>query len=816
MTIFYLDFYRNNDKFTVNQCKEAFMQHDSGQRARYPRGSACSLQRRWVLITAIAALLVILLPVPMRAQWERLPLYAGHADWLIQNKYKANEIFAVVRYGGIYKSEDYGETWKTVLTDIPRLGWNNISDFDVSASGQYYAYVNCGSAGKIWRSSDDGNSWNVDKRLSESNNHPIGFIETHPDGSLLISSNFNTQILKSKDDFTHSDTVTIGDSNWAVSGFFSPSSISDVIFRSNGTNPDETSLFRTSDAGMSWTHFDLPRNGQVMTLKCSAAESKGELGFWYGDAHFPHFNLSQYDYYESTDDGISWSHDGRASIITTDGAWREYYEAWYDVYGVSLFSANFTLYRSTDGNRTVDSLTHFSIWDFLPVKDRILASTNFDGLMISTDLGITWHVQSNSRAFGAFSSIEFAAASVDTIFAILRDATGIRAIDTAVPRNTQAVFQSDDGGLSWRMVIRDTSLSNLRATFRPVSAFLNVHNGTALIRGNAHTGQIDTLFRTNGRILQFEHSGVFPDDLYLVEMGSSGSDNSIVVNCSTDGGRNWTRFFRLPEYTENTSVFPSRMTRGKAFITCESTNDRADPYMGLYDVTEYGKNVAYSLHTLDHLRIALFGEDNLFRENDRMFSFDGGRTWEKNDAGLDTMDIKNYESYFTESMFTADNRLYLPWGSKWLKFMNGRWHRVRDVSGNPVSRTTAMAFGEVGGYIYAGTQYDGLYRIRIQDPTGVEHTTPDNTTLWVNAYPNPFTQSVTIRYSMDGSERTPASLVISDLLGITVYQRDIENREGFVEWDCAGLNENAPGTGVYLATLLTAGRTRSMLLLKAR
>jgi hypothetical protein len=821
MTIFSLDFYRNNDKFTVNQCKEAFVQHDTGQRARYPSGSEDSVLRTAALLTAIVALMAVLLPVPMRAQWERLPLYAGHADWLIQNKYQYNEIFAIIAYGGIYRSEDYGETWNTVVTDICRLGWDRIQDFDVSATGKYYVTINAASRSphipwRIWRSSDKGNTWFADSMLSKYNTNPVGIIEAHPDSTVLITSFFNRNIIKSRNDFVNIDTITIDGANWAAINLFCHPVSSEIIFRVDITNMDETRLFRTSDKGINWSHCDYPHDGTAQALKNASAESRNILGLWYVDAYFPQSNLYQYDYYESNDDGISWSHEGKVSIITPHWAWNENIEAWYDLKGVSLMSTIHTLYRSTDANRTVDTLKNISIWDFLPVKDHLLASTNFDGLMTSTDLGLTWHVKQNSRAFGGFSSIEYAAATSDTMFSILRDVTGYQELDTAVPRNTQAIFQSNDGGMSWRMVARDTSYLDLRATSRPVSAFYAVQNGSALIRGNAETGRIDTLFITKGRIAYFKNSDVFPNDIYIVEAPSFDSDNPSVVHFSTDRGTNWTRFFSLPAKTEDAVVLPSRIERGKAFVTCESTNDLADPYMGLYDVTEYGKNVAYSLHTLDHLRIALFGEDILFRENDRMFSFDGGRTWEKNDAGLDTMDIKNYESYFTEPMFTLDNRLYLPWGTRWLKFMNGRWHKVRDVSGNPVSRTTAMAFGEVGEYIYAGTQYDGLYRIRIQDPTGIEHTTPDNKTLWVNAYPNPFTQSVTIRYAMNDVERTPARLVISDLLGRIVYRRDIENREGFVEWDCADLNGNAPGTGVYLATLLTAGRTRSMLLLKAR
>jgi hypothetical protein len=776
------------------------MHNGSGRRWSSGCGYTGPIFGKTVCFAATFAMLALLLPAALCAQWERLPLYAGHADWLIQNKYKANEIFAVVKYGGIYKSEDYGDTWSTAITDIPHLGWSSIQDFEVSASGQYYAYVN-GPQWKVWRSLDRGATWFADTILSEGNTDYFGTIETHPDSSLLITSDFNGTVLRTKDDFLHMEKIRTDSSYWAVwTVFFHPDS-SEILFREDLSIGD-TRLLRISEMGKVSLTCQFPCTGTVHALQKSNTESSGTFGLWHKEPY-----MEQYDYYESSDNGLTWRHQERASIHKTIWAWSENIQAWYDVQGVSLLSTIHTLYRSTNGNKTVDSIRNISIWDFLPVKDHLLASTNFDGLMISTDIGLSWSRKPYSRAFGAFSSIEFAAATADTLFAILRDVTYFPEVSLSFAGCNQALLQSNDGGASWNIAARDTALQNLRAENWPSSVYYATRNNNILIRGAARTGLIDTIFVAEGHIVQFENSDIFPNELFIMEMKYDRSYNPIRVHCSTDGGRTWSQFFDVPAYAEEAHLFPSRVQRGAAFLACETSHDGAEPFMGLYSIVDYGKRITRPINTNDHLRMILFGDDILFRKRpDWSFSTDGGYTWRRNYTGLDTVDVARFDSNIADPMFCAGNRLYLPWGNTWLKYMNGRWHKVRDASGNYVSRTMPMALAEVGEYLYSGTQYDGLYRIKIEDPTSSELKDIEMRNAYIRAAPNPFRSATTIQYSFDRGDFSNGVIIVADMLGRTLYRQCLNNTTGFLRWDCINRTGSWFAAGVYIVSLQENGK----------
>ena len=117
-----------------------------------------------------------------RAQWEKLPLYRSQITSFVQNKYAANEVFAVARMTGIYKSEDYGNNWSPVITDINKLNWGIIRGFEVSANGKYWMYIHR----NLLISSDKGNTWKKISSFTNEFSSDTALLVAHKDGSFFF------------------------------------------------------------------------------------------------------------------------------------------------------------------------------------------------------------------------------------------------------------------------------------------------------------------------------------------------------------------------------------------------------------------------------------------------------------------------------------------------------------------------------------------------------------------------------------------------------------------------------------------------------
>jgi hypothetical protein len=547
------------------------------------------------------------------------------------------------------------------------------------------------------------------------------------------------------------------------------------------------------------------------------AESSNHLGLWL-KYYIYQYDALHCDYYESTDNGVTWSHADKAGLIQYVDNGEPYTQAWYDIRGIDLLSLNNILYRSTDSNKTVSPVEGISIWNMLPVKETLLASTTLDGLQVSMDQGLTWKPARNGRPFAGFKSIEFAAANNDTMFAVVCDEPFNNPRGRQYQHYIDELLRSTDGGMSWSTAVRDTTLMFLRASDAPQACFHAVRNENVLVRGTPSTGSIDTLYTSIGSIIQFELSEVFTTDMFVVERNGE----QLSVYCSTNGGGSWFKAFTVPVFTQDIMVIPSRVERGTFLVTCYTDDLRATRGMGLWLVRRYGQSQTLMVSTFNWLikQYHLFGNDILYRKGSTEFSYDYGRTWVSNVIGLDVADASMIQSFNGRSDFICQSRLYVPCGEKWFCFTDSAWQTVRDVSGREVSRTPptealigwyslSTSAARVGEYIYSGNAYDGLYRIRISDVTPVETMQPDDSRILLECYPNPFGNHIQIHYRVPGTGMRSTTLIIRDELGREVFRTTMTDKEGYMSWDSRDVHGGALESGIYFVVLQQSDRILS-------
>jgi photosystem II stability/assembly factor-like uncharacterized protein len=301
--------------------------------------------------------------------------------------------------GGIYKSTDFGDTWTLLSSTIGTNVWNfrNVRSMAFDPSGNLYAVTwaynyeggvgNYYSNGGLYKSTDGGISWTAINSTTFVTNYFTGcdvipfssstiIFATEPNGATLGG------IYRTTDGGTtwNEITASLPTTNYSRIAFAKDPNNANIAFAQyesqNYGSPDYglSGIFKTTDAGATWTALTKPGNISSTGDQTISARSFLGLQGWYDNViAVDPFNSSNIyvggvDMMKSTNGGTSWFQ------LTY---WDPYY-----------------------GTPVIHSDHHAITFD--PVTANIVYAGDDGGIQKTTNGGTTWSSLNNNLAITQF------------------------------------------------------------------------------------------------------------------------------------------------------------------------------------------------------------------------------------------------------------------------------------------------------------------------------------------------------------------------------------------------------------------------------
>ncbi len=329
-------------------------------------------------------------------------------------------ILAGAASGGVFRTNDQGQTWTAVFDDALSL---SIGDIAISPSAPQIIYVGTGEANAgggsitydgfgIYRSDDGGNTW-IHKGLENSGS--IGRIAVNPSDpqtvfvaamGRLFSKNEERGVFRSKDGGdTWEKVLYVSDSTGAIDVVINPQD-PDIIYAclwERVRTPDKrvygglsSGIYRSLDGGDNWSLLSggLPASSAyVGRIGIDISQSDPDILYAiYAD------DIGYFDgIYRSNDGGDNW-------IRTNDGSLTNVYSSygwWFGRISIDPLNPNiafvigFDLYKTSNGGNSwnfVSSNVHVDQHDIVQSPDNpgFAVLGNDGGIYLSYDNGNSW------------------------------------------------------------------------------------------------------------------------------------------------------------------------------------------------------------------------------------------------------------------------------------------------------------------------------------------------------------------------------------------------------------------------------------------
>lgn len=362
-------------------------------------------------------------------RWRNIgPFRGGRTVGAIGIPDQPNVFFIGVNNGGVWKTTDYGRTWKPLFDDQPT---GSIGDIAIAESNPDIIYAGSGeglqrpdlSVGDgIYKSTDGGKTWknmglrdaqqiggmavdskNPDRIFVAALGHPYGpntergvyrSLNGGQSWERVLYKDENTGAIQVSIDPT--DPNTIYASLWA--GRQGP-------WENGAWNGKESGLFKSTDGGTTWTKLTkgLPGTDQGLGRIgfCIAPSNNKRL---YATVDAP---AGKGGIYRSDDGGSSWS------LLTTDnrfyGRASDFAELKADPLNADIvYSANVVTWKSVDGGKNWSAFRgapggddYHRIW-INPKNPKIILIASDQGAIITVNGGETfssWYNQSTAQFY---------------------------------------------------------------------------------------------------------------------------------------------------------------------------------------------------------------------------------------------------------------------------------------------------------------------------------------------------------------------------------------------------------------------------------
>jgi photosystem II stability/assembly factor-like uncharacterized protein len=304
-------------------------------------------------------------------QWRMIgPHRGGRTVGAVGVPTQPSVFYIGVNNGGVWKTNDYGRTWKPIFD---QMGTGSVGDIAVSESNPNVVYVGCGegiqrpdlSVGDgVYKSTDAGKTW---KNMGLKDGQQIGGIVIDPKNENRVfvavlghpyGPNTERGVYRSLDGGNTWERVLYKDENTgAVQISFDPNN-SDILYADlwagrqgpweNGQwNGPESGLYKSTDGGKTWKHLTkgLP----------TPAQGLGRIGFGIAPTNsnrlYATVDAGRYGgIYRSDDAGESWQ------LMSSDGRYwgrgSDFAEVKVDPTNADIvYSANVVTWKSVDGGK---------------------------------------------------------------------------------------------------------------------------------------------------------------------------------------------------------------------------------------------------------------------------------------------------------------------------------------------------------------------------------------------------------------------------------------------------------------------------------
>jgi photosystem II stability/assembly factor-like uncharacterized protein len=666
-----------------------------------------------VFATAITALAQVDPALFEGLRWREIgPFRGGRSCAVAGTVQRPDHFFMGATGGGVWKTEDAGQTWRNVSDGFFATG--SVGSIDVSRTNPDIVYVamgetqlrgNVSHGDGVYKSMDGGKTW-TNVGLQETRH--IARVRIHPTNPDIVyvaalghvyGPNPERGLFKTTDGGrTWQRILYVSDRAGAVDISFEPNN-PDVLYAAtweawrtpyslNSGGPG-SKLFKSTDGGRSWV--DISRNPGL---------PKGVLGK-IGVSVSPADPNRVYAIIEAEDGGIFRSDDAGATwqLVNDDRNYRQRAFYYTRIYADpkdrdKVYVLNVGFFRSTDGGRTFRSIRvphsdNHDLWIHPDDTNRMI-NANDGGANVTTDGGNTWSHQNYATAQMYHVSTDNAypynvlGAQQDNSTVRIPSRTrgpGIRSEDwtsTAGGESGYVVAKPDDPGI----VVGGSYGGHLEVMFHRLGISRNINAWPDNPMGH---GAIDLKhrFQWTFPILFSSHD---PDVLYI---------SSQYLMRSTNLGQSWTVI--SPDLTRND---PRTLQPSGGPITKDNTS--VEYYATIFTIAESPRNA----------NVIWCGSDDGLVHVTR----DGGRTWtnvtprEMPEWGLCSiidasahaegtayLAVDNHENDdFKPYIFKTDD-----FGRTWTKIVNGLPPDsfVRVVREDPKRR----------GLLFCGTESHGVF-----------------------------------------------------------------------------------------------------------
>lgn len=267
-----------------------------------------------------------------------------------------------IRYSGLFKSSDNGNTWKKMLNPLPGF------DFDVYSiyiTRKGHIFVGANWSGTIYRSTDDGVTWK-NTRTGYSTGECWAFGETK-NGTLVAGDGSQYHNLyRSTDNGENWQYIT----NLAPLAFATDSN--DVIFCGA-----QDGLYKSTDTGLTWNKIDYFGYKAVSTVIIDSANT-----IYCGTGYYGNSGLGVHT---STDGGNSWNQIGLGSNIVYSLALDKYHNIYAGTERNGIFTST---NNGIDWEQHTEGIYKKEIFRLkLNKSGDIFAASEYEGVYRSTNQG---------------------------------------------------------------------------------------------------------------------------------------------------------------------------------------------------------------------------------------------------------------------------------------------------------------------------------------------------------------------------------------------------------------------------------------------
>jgi hypothetical protein len=373
----------------------------------------------------------------------------------------------------------------------------------------------------------------------------------------------------------------------------------------------------------------------------------------------------------------------------------------------------------------------------------------------------------------------------------------------------QNVYRSTDGGVSWQLVIEQTS---------GIYALVGVNN-------TVYAGGTDGILISTdaGSSWSVPGGGVLGYYSSIVSLAASGSNLTSTtiyagtagygIYLSTDGGQSWssrnngvgnTQVFAVAMGGTSVAPFVIAGTRDGAFFSEDSGTNWTGINTGLTDTFVN----ALAVFTASGSQTMWFAGTNSIGV---FSSTNNGSNWTQCSGGLPSAFSVHDFAIIGTNIFAgaALDAAKNPAGVFLTADEGTSWKNVS----SGLMDTNVLALLVAGPYLYAGTQFQGIWRRPLSDfgiVAAVEPASSASNSL--GTYPNPFTQSTTINFITP--ESGAAEVSVMNLLGTEVahiFSGEMSVGEHTFTWKAIGLPD-----GIYECIVRMGGNIQRVPMVMAR